>query len=426
MPPEAPPLRVAYVTMRFPAASETFACLDVRELSEKGATIAVHCLRPTHAEVPRLAEERGVRHIACSYNSVGASLCGLGAMLRTPGRALETLSWLVRRTWRRPVHLGKSLVLLARAFDILAALECDPPDVVHVYWGHYPALVGRLVQRYVPATAVSMSLGAYDLEARYPPTVDVARHAAFVRTHGECNVGAIVERVGIARGRVRVIANGTDLSLVDERAGEALRVPGRIVTAGRLIPVKAMDDVLRAFAVVRGRRPDATLDILGAGTEQRRLETLAADLGVADAVVFRGHVPHADVFRYLARAEIFLFLSRSPGERLPNVVKEAMASGAACVSSDTTGIDELILDPGMGRVVPRGAVDAAAAAVLDLLADPDALARVRTRARAHVAAHFDVRTTTNAYLRLWRAAVEAKRDDLPAPVAVTPSLRPGL
>ncbi len=398
------PLSVAYVTMLFPAGSETFASLDVRELGRKGLRMEVHSLRPRHPDADRLAAERGLEGVPRTYNGVGASLRGVAAMLRAPLQSSAFIARLCRQTALRPRELLKSLALAPRAFGIFSALRRRPPDVLHVYWGHYPAMVGELVQRYLPQTVVSMSLGAYDLEADYPPTRGVAQQASFVRTHGDCNVPALVDRVGVAPERVAVIYNGIDLCLLPEEPLASERTPGRIVTAGRLIPDKAVDDVIRVLAEVRASEPAATLEVLGDGVERARLERLAADLGVGDAVTFRGHVSQRELFEALALAEIFLFMSRSASERLPNVIKEAMACGAICVTTESIGLDELILGPSHGRVVPQGDVAAASRAVLELLTQPELQRSIRPEAHRHVAQNFDVRRTSDAYVQRWTAA----------------------
>lgn len=403
------PLRVAYLTMLFPAGSETFASLDVRELMRKGLEVEVHSFRPKGADSDRLAQERGLEGVTRTYNGPVASLRGLGRMLARPGEAAAFTAWLLRLTASRPVELLKSLVLLPRAFDILHMLRMSRPDVVHVYWGHYPSLAGALVQRYLPDTLVSMSLGAYDLEARYPATAPVARNALFVRTHGLCNVPELVERVGVAPQNVAVVFNGIDLCLAPPTVPSGERIGGRIVTAGRLIKSKAVDEVLVAFAKVRERVPEATLEIFGDGPERLRLEDLARLMGLHEAVSFRGHTGQRRLFEALSHAEVFLFMSRNSSERLPNVLKEAMACGAVCVTTDSVGLDELIPGPRHGRVVALGDVGGAANEVVALLGDPSTMEEIRVSARSHVVESFDVRRTTDAYVSRWGAAVAVRR-----------------
>lgn len=402
-------LRVAYVTMLFPASSETFASLDVRELTRKGTQVEVHSLRFRQEDVDRLAEERGITHVPRTYNSASSTAKGILGMLRRPGEALAFVGELFRRVARRPAELAKALTLAPRAFAIYDELRRSRPDVLHVYWGHYPALVGLLVQRNMPGTVVSMSLGAYDLSAAFPITDPVAQNALFVRTHGQCNVPELVQRVGVPPKRVAVVFNGIDLNLVPPDPLTIPRVRGRIVTVGRLTPSKAVDDVIKVFAKVRETLPEVSLEIFGDGADRRRLEELAAELGCSDAVIFRGHLPQATIFKAIASAEVFLFMSRSKDERLPNVLKEAMACGTLCVSTESVGIDELIVDSGYGFVVPQGDVEGAAAVVTRVLEHPEQFVSVRETAREYVVENFDVKRTTDNYLRWWGQAVQERR-----------------
>lgn len=406
------PLRIAYVTMLFPADSETFASLDVRELRRKGLDVEVHSLRPHHPDADRLARERGIGDVTCTYNGAASSGRGLAVMLARPAQAFEFLAWLLKLTASQPKEFLKSLALLPRVFDIFNDLRQRHPDVLHVYWGHYPALVGALVQKYMKGTVVSISLGAYDLVAGYPPTTPVAQRAAFVRTLGQCNVPELVDRVGVPREKVAVVFDGIDLDLARSNELSAERLPGRIVTASRLIEAKAVDEVLRAFARVHEQRPGVSLEILGDGSDRYKLERLTSRLGLSDVVTFRGHVSQVEVFSALKRAEIFLFMSRNASERLPNVLKEAMACGAVCVSTVSIGLDELIFSEDFGRVVPLGDIEGASDSIVRLLQDPPTMEDIRAKARLHVMENFDIHRTTDAYVSRWCSAVGRLKADM--------------
>jgi len=392
--------------MLFPAPSETFASLDVRELTHKGVDVEVHSLRAPSRSVDQLAVERGLAGVPRSYNGPLSNARGLAVMLRRPVAALSLIGELIRTAENRRTELLKALVLVPRVFDIFYRLIRHPPQVVHIYWGHYPAMVGMLVQRYLPEIRVSMSLGAYDLAREFPLTATVAKNAVFVRTHGKCNIPTLVDHVGVEPGKVAVIYNGVDLALVPQDVLNRKRVRGRIVTVGRLDPGKAFGDVIEVFAQVSRRFPEATMQIFGEGPDRARLESLAADQNVASRVSFEGHQPQARIFKALADAEVFLFMSQN--ERLPNVVKEAMACGAVCVATDTLGIDELIVDPEYGFVVPVGDVPSAVCAVIQALERPDRLSVNRAKARRHIVDHFDVVNTSEEYVMRWRAAVDER------------------
>ncbi len=409
-------MKVAVVTMLFPVPSETFASNDARELTARGAEVAVHSLRPTRerADVDALMEQRDLHAVDVTYHR-GLRSVGRGALvaLGSPLVALDLLAAIVRRCAGTPDHLVKSLVLLPRALEIFAALRAERPDVVHAYWSHYPTMVLYLVQRHLPDVATSVSFTAYDIVWRYRLTAPVAQRADYLRTLAHVTVPQIGANFGVPAERLDIIYDAVDLELVPP-PGE--RRPRSVVTAGRLIDTKGMDHVVRVFAAVHERWPDATLRVLGAGPNLGKLRALAAELGVADAVTFVGHVAQRDVLAEMRRAEVFLFLSEMESERLPNVVKEAMVCGCVCVVSDTVGIEELVAHGESGYVVRRGGASDAEAFgravdhVDDLFAGRVRAADLTTAAEATIRRSFDLRATIGRYLEGWSEAVRRRRE----------------
>jgi poly(glycerol-phosphate) alpha-glucosyltransferase len=145
------------------------------------------------------------------------------------------------------------------------------------------------------------------------------------------------------------------------------RDPDRVATIARLVPNKQIDQLLRAFAVVVQQRPQARLEVFGDGPQRPALEALAAELGLAAQVTWRGHVPAAG--SQLSRAAVFAMTSEYEGQSL--VLLEALEQATACVSYDISyGPAEMIVPNVNGELVPAGDVAALAAALLGMLADP--------------------------------------------------------
>lgn len=403
-------MKVWYVTMQFPAPSETFAGSDVRALRRSGAEVSVHSLRPAHENAEGMLAERGLNATEVTHGGPAEALRGLGVGLTRPGLLLGLLGWLFRHTRDNPDHLLRSLVLVPRTLELFARTERAKPEVVHLFWGHYPAMVAHLVQKYLPETVVSVFLGAYDLEMNYGPSAPVARNADVVWTHARVNLPAL-KRLGIPEERIRVAYRGLELSPFQEKP-PVEKVPHRLVTAGRLIPSKGIGDVLEVLARVLEKWPDATLIVLGDGPAREALEAQAKCLGVAHAVTFRGHVSHETVLEEMTAAEVFLFMSKKPSERLPNVVKEAVASRCLCIATRTPGMDELLVDGAYGFVIDQGDV-AAAAGHIDATFAKEGAGEGSTEAMTmaayqHLEEHFDVDRIMAAYHAQWRRLHAAK------------------
>jgi glycosyltransferase involved in cell wall biosynthesis len=139
-----------------------------------------------------------------------------------------------------------------------------------------------------------------------------------------------------------------------------------ILGVGRLTEQKDFATLLKAFALIRERRP-ARLMILGEGEERGKLAALIASLGLEDHVQMPGFV--ANPFTYMARSSVFALSSLWEG--LPGVVIQALACGCPVVSTDCAGgVREILEDDKHGRLVPIGDEEAMAQAITATLDDP--------------------------------------------------------
>lgn len=395
----APQLQVLYVTMQFPVPSEAFAAVELRALRRAGAAVSVEALRPRPADAAAAPSESGLAELPLGHNSLAASLRGVVAGLRRPRVLLDLIAELFRHGRAKPGHLVRSLLLAPRILDLFARVARDEPDVLHLFWGHYPSLLGLLVERHLPSTLVSLFLGAYDLEQGYGGSGALARRAPVVWTHAEVNRLAI-ERLGVEPKRIEVCHRGVEP--IGKDAGRRPKAARRILVAERLIAGKHTDDALRAFALVHRDYPTASLVVLGDGPERQTLERLARELAIADQVSFAGHVSQEALFAQMAEAEVMLAMSRHPSERLPNAVKEAMLRRCVCVVARSLGIEELLSDGVEGFIVAPGDVEAAAARMADIFTDPERAGSLGQRAHGKIAEHFDVDRLTRHRLAIWR------------------------
>jgi glycosyltransferase involved in cell wall biosynthesis len=164
-----------------------------------------------------------------------------------------------------------------------------------------------------------------------------------------------------------------------------------LITTSRLVHKNAVDDVIRAIALV----PETVhFVILGVGSDEVLLRTLAMEQGVADRVHFLGQVNHADMPKYLKACDIFIRPSRSEG--MGNSFIEAMAAGVPVIATQEGGIADFLFDekrnptkPTTGWAVDKDAPQQIAQAVHDICARPDTVATVVATAREMVVARYD-------------------------------------
>jgi phosphatidylinositol alpha-1,6-mannosyltransferase len=157
----------------------------------------------------------------------------------------------------------------------------------------------------------------------------------------------------------------------------------------RLVPRKGQDMLIRALPAIRQRVPGAALVIVGGGPYRNTLRRLAHTFGVAEHVVFTDGVPAEELPAHHAMGDVFAMPCRTRGagldvEGLGIVFLEASASGVPVVAGRSGGAPETVRDGETGVVVDGWDVGAIAAAVSDLLADPDRAARMGAAGRRWV------------------------------------------
>ena len=130
---------------------------------------------------------------------------------------------------------------------------------------------------------------------------------------------------------------------------------------------KGHEPLIRAWAAVRTRVPDATLAIVGDGDDRPRLEALAAELALDGAVRFIGRVSDRELSSWYARCT--LFVMPSPDEGFGLVFLEAMRAGKPCIGAAGAAA-EVIVDGVTGTIVPSAEPPILADTIVDLFGDP--------------------------------------------------------
>lgn len=247
--------------------------------------------------------------------------------------------------------------------DVLRLIRRERIDLVHSH-GKGAGLYGRLAARRAGLPAVHTFHGIH--YAGYPMGLSrayLALERGLARitraiVHVSESQALEAAALGLApRGRSHVIVNGIDAgriagaALARAAAREALGVdPEALVlgTVARFDPVKALDALLRAFALAADGRPAARLVIVGDGPEAPRLRALAGTLGLEARVTFAGFV--ADASRLLPALDLYVSASRKEG--LPLGVLEAMACALPVVATRVPGHVDVVEQGVTGLLVP--------------------------------------------------------------------------
>jgi glycosyltransferase involved in cell wall biosynthesis len=286
--------------------------------------------------------------------------------------------------WTRRVRYLRTVVTQALYWPGL--LRAARADVVHVFSASYLSFL------LAPMPAMLVALAAGRRIVLHYHSGEAGDHLArwgwlihpWLRLPHEIVVPSeFLREVFDAHGhRVTVIANLIDRSPFQFRERSPLRP--RLLSVRSLERPYAVDAVIEAFALVKARRPDATLTIAGSGSQERALKHLVASLGLRD-VEFVGAVGPDDMPALYARADIFVNAAQVDNQ--PVSVLEAFASGVPVISTAVGDIPALLRDGETGRLVPDANPARLAAAVLELLDPACPVTDMTTRAAALLERH---------------------------------------
>ena len=297
-----------------------------------------------------------------------------------PRWGLYQVGRLKRRAYRRP---GPQTALawwtLRRA--LLREVAAFRPDVI---FAQLSLVNGEMARRLKRETGLPYVVLDQDFDEVEDALTLPARRAALTRVWRESDGQLVVaERMAAAAKRVWPdakpgrIHNGSRPPPSDhtppprpaELVGKTV-----VLSVGAFFPRKQRPLLVRAFAAVAGRHPQAVLRLVGGGAQFDETVRLVEELGVADRVTLTGPLPPDRVRDELAWADFFALPSRD--EPFATVFAEAMAAGLAIVYGNDGGIADAITDGEQGLAVdPRD--EAAVAAALDaLLGDADRRGRM--------------------------------------------------
>lgn len=365
-----PPTKVLVVTGEFPKLSETFVLNHITGLIDEGVDVTIFAERPGaadqwHADVDkyRLMER-------CLWYGMPNSLKPARDYLnenskkiqREIGKLLEgatlvgmppPLDALARTMVEEQVRTDVKLRLFHAAEVLNRAQKSF--DVAHCHFGHRGLFAAELKRMGVLNSKIVVSFHGIDL------TEHLRKEGVHVYDRLRDEADAILPisnffrerllKLGFSPRRTTVHHVGVDCSKFAFRPrtkaqGESIG----LLTVGRLVPKKGVEFALRALGVLkqRGQLSQFHYDIIGDGPEREALVALCAKLGLNEAVTFHGGMDHGKIAEWMQQSDLFLAPSVTAAngdmEGIPTTIMEAMASGMPIVTTDHSGISELVQD----------------------------------------------------------------------------------
>jgi D-inositol-3-phosphate glycosyltransferase len=294
-------------------------------------------------------------------------------------------------------------------FDVLPELVCNLQRFqrsegldYHVVHSHYwlSAWVGQLVARRwaVPHLAMFHTLGRLknralaegaETSTRIETEQRLVAAVDRIVASSEHERQALIDLYGAGRDRVAVVPCGVDLDLFQPGDATAARaavgLEGEVILfVGRMDPIKGLDVLLRATALLRHREAVRLVVVGGSGTEAEmaRSQALTRSLGLESRVQFRGSVPQEVLAQYYRAATVCVIPSHY--ESFGLVAIEALACGTPVVGSMVGGLPTVVRSGENGLLVPWRQPEAFAAQIERILTEPGLRESLAARSRPSV------------------------------------------
>ncbi|MXZ80497.1 MAG: glycosyltransferase family 4 protein, partial [Gammaproteobacteria bacterium] len=342
--------RVAVVLKGYPRLSETFIAQELLALEEAGLDLVLYSLRsptdheihPVHARIRApvvYLPEYLYRHPLRVLSGLLAALCTrrvvrfVRVFLRDLARDMSA---------NRVRRLGQAMVLYREI--------ASDREWIYAHFLHTPSSVARYCSI---LSGLPWSCSAHAKDIWTTPKWEIREKLDDLRWLVTCTSANRDYLAGLARdpGRIRLLYHGLDLDRfpgplrnhVNDGSTPVSAV--RILSVGRAVPKKGYDVLLEALAGLPGNL-HWTFVHVGAGPLLEDLKRQAAALNLDGRIDWQGPLSFDLVLEQYRRSDLFALASRvhSDGDRdgLPNVLMEAMAQGVPCVSTDISGIPELL------------------------------------------------------------------------------------
>ena len=374
------PPRLAIVLKGYPRLSETFIAQEIRALELRGFKLCIVSLRhpydpathPIHAEI-----EAPVNYLPeYAHDDIPRVLRALLRVCWKPGfwRALITFT----RDLRRDPTRNR-----IRRFAQAMVMANDMPASVRLYYTHFmhtPASVSYYASQ---INKIPWSISAHAKDIWTIPEWELREKLANSQWLVTCTRAneKYLSSLADNADKVTLLYHGLDFDrfsqkpeAISKRDGSDAENTARLVSVGRAVDKKGYPVLLAALADLPATICWQVVHI-GGGEMLEQLEQQAREYGIDGRIEWLGALPQTEVLAQYRDADLFVLPSQisADGDRdgLPNVLMEAQSQGLACLSTNISGIPELIIHAESGWLVDQKNSQQFKQALEKLITNPD-------------------------------------------------------
>ncbi len=379
-------LRVGYVVKRYPRFSETFIVNEILAHEKAGLDLDIFALRPpvdTHFQ-PAIARVRA----EVRYLQDKGKMSDLWEALRVANEHMPTCQTEMLS------FDDEQVGTVYQALQLATAVKEKGINHLHAHFATSAATVARIAAALAGIT-YSFTAHAKDIFHESVVEADLRKKlqdASSTITVSDFNVEYLQEKYGPAASRVVRIFNGIELDRFQYESPDER--PPCIVAVGRLVEKKGFSCLIEACDILADRSIAFKCQIIGEGMLYDQLNDQIKSAALSHCIELVGPRPQSEIAGLLQNAAVFAApcVIGKDGNRdgLPTVLLESMALGTPCISTDVTGIPEILHDGETGLLVPQEDAMALADAIERLINNGSLRVRLAEKARQLIEMQFDI------------------------------------
>ncbi|MFB9217861.1 glycosyltransferase [Vibrio sinaloensis] len=384
-------MHVAYIVKRYPRYSETFIVNEILAHEAAGMKVRIYALLPPQDS-----------HFQDIISRVKAPVSYLSAKAERASVFWDLQKKAARQlpnVWRVLANYPKASAReVTQALEL--ALEIHKHHIQHLH-AHFASTSTTVTQIAADVCQIPYSFTAHAKDIfQQDNDFELLKlkfsRSKFAITVSDYNVRYLTQQLGVDSENVFKVYNGLDLACFPFHP-YTQREP-LILAVGRLVEKKGFKDLIAACRILLDRGTQVRCEIIGSGELKHELQQLIEGYQVQDQVTLLGPMPQQQVKQKLTQAAMFVAPCvvghDNNKDGLPTVLVESMALGTPCISTDVTGIPEVLDHLATGLMTSQHDPEQLANNIQCLLEDQQLSKEIALNARRHIENHFDIHANT--------------------------------
>ena len=397
--------KIAYIMSRFPKISETFILFEILEHERQGRDVGVYpLLREKQPVVHPEAERITNRAHFQPFISKQIFRANLHYFLRRPEAYIKMLAEVLGGTIsNRKVFIG-TLGIIPKSVRFAYLMEQQGISHVHAHFCNHPAMSALIINR---LTDIPFSFTAHGSDLHKDKTMldKKVEASTFAATVSSYNKSAMLTKCGRqANTKIHIVHCGIDPDIFKPRDHALKNGLLRILCVASFEEVKGHKYLVRACEILKSRKIDFVCDFIGEGPVRGKIEDQIKQAKLSNQIIVHGSLPRLEVAKKFKEAHVKALVSvpTTDGKRegVPVVLMEAMACELPVISSQLSGIPELVDHDKTGILVAPRDVEGIANALEKMYRDPKLSERLGKAGRQKVLKEYNLIINTERLAKL--------------------------